>query len=96
MRRVTWNYIIDIIFGLLLLGQGVSGAVLWFLLPGGYRYRGSAGGGEAGSFLLARQDWRDIHQWLALALAIMFIVHIAIHWQWLVSMTKSYFRRGRC
>lgn len=94
MRRVTWNYIVDILFGLLLLAQGVSGAALWFLAPGGYRYRGGLGSEGAGSFLLARQDWKEVHQWLALALAIMFIVHIAIHWQWLVSVTRSYFRRG--
>ncbi len=93
MRRVTLNYIVDIIFGILLLGQGITGALLWFLAPGGYRYRGGLGDEQAGSFLLARQEWKDVHQWLALALAIMFIVHIAIHWQWLVSMTKSYFRQ---
>lgn len=93
MRKVTWNYVIDVIFGLLLLGQGITGAVLWSLAPGGFRYRGGLGGDGGGAFILARQDWRSVHQWLALALAIMFIVHIAIHWQWLVGVTKSYFRR---
>jgi hypothetical protein len=41
MRRTTRNYILDAMFGLVLLFQGVSGFILWFVLPGGgYRYRG--------------------------------------------------------
>jgi len=34
MRRTTRNYILNAIFGLVLLFQGVSGFILWFVLPG--------------------------------------------------------------
>ena len=96
MRRTTRNYIINAIFSLLMLFQGVSGFILWFLLPGGYRYRGGAGGGGDvdGTFLLARHDWLDVHKWAAVALLVMFAVHILVHWQWIIRMTKSYFRQG--
>ena len=96
MRKTTQNYIIDVIFGLLLLLQGVTGFVLWFVLPGGYRYRGGAGlSGGGSAFLFPRQDWLDIHRWLAVALLVLLALHIAIHWQWIISMTKSYFRQGK-
>jgi hypothetical protein len=97
MRKATRNYVIDAVFGLLMLFQGVTGFVLWFILPGGgYRYRGGLGLEEAGStFLFARHTWLDIHKWIAVALLVIFALHIAIHWQWIVSMTKSYFVQGK-
>ncbi|MBC8276414.1 MAG: DUF4405 domain-containing protein [Chloroflexi bacterium] len=97
MRKMTWNYIVDAIFGLLLLLQGIIGFILWFILPGGgYRYRGGSGLDEDGStFLFARHTWLDIHGWVAVALLVIFALHIAIHWQWIVGMTKSYFGQGK-
>jgi len=97
MRRTTRNYIIDAIFGLLLLFQGITGFVLWFILPsGGYRYRGGSGLDDGSStFMFSRHTWLDIHQWLAVALLVIFALHIVIHWQWILAMTKSYFRQGR-
>jgi len=97
MRRTTRNYILDTVFGLALLFQGVTGFILWFILPGGgYRYRGGSGLDEVGStFLFARHTWLDIHAWVAVALLVIFALHILIHWQWIVRMTKSYFRQGK-
>jgi len=55
MRRTTRNYILDAVFGLVLLFQGVIGFMLWFVLPcGGYRYRGGLGcDGGSSTFLFA-------------------------------------------
>ena len=95
MRKTTRNYILDAVFGLMLLFQGVTGFALWFVLPGGgYRYRGGLDLEEVSStFLFARYTWLDIHKWVAVALLVIFALHIVIHWQWIVSMTKFYFRR---
>jgi hypothetical protein len=97
MRRATRNYILDAVFGLMLLFQGVTGSVLWFILPGGgYRYRGGLGSDELSStFLFEQHTWIAIHRWVAVALLVIFALHIAIHWQWIVGMTKSYFGQGR-
>jgi len=96
MRRTTRNYILDAFFGVALLFQGFTGFVLWFILPGGgYRYRGGSGlDGVNSTFLFARHTWLDIHGWVAVALLVIFALHILIHWQWIVRMTKSYFRQG--
>jgi hypothetical protein len=97
MRKTTWNYVIDAMFGFLLLFQGVTGFVLWFILPGGgYRYRGGLGLDEVSStFLFEQHTWLDIHRWVAVALLVIFALHIAIHWQWIVGMTRSYFGQGK-
>ena len=90
MRKATRHYILDAIEGLILLFQGISGFILWFALPGGYG-GGSGWQGTSSTFLFARHTWVDIHKWLAVALLVMFALHIATHWQWIVYMTKSYF-----
>ena len=97
MRKTTWNYVIDAMFGFLLLFQGVTGFVLWFILPGGgYRYRGGLGSdGASSTFLFEQHTWLDIHRWVAVALLVIFALHIAIHWQWIVGMTRSYFGQGK-
>jgi hypothetical protein len=88
LRKVTRNYIIAAVMGLLGLIQLVSGIILWQVLPGGYR-----GGADGGTFLWARSTWVDIHTWSALVLAAIVIVHIILHWGWIVRLTKSYFKR---
>jgi hypothetical protein len=84
----------DAILGLTFLFQGISGFILWLVLPrgSGGRYRGDAGeSGEISTFLFSRHTWLDIHEWAAVALLVMLALHIAIHWRWIVYMTKSYF-----
>lgn len=92
MRKVTRNYVLNAIMGLILLFQGISGFILWFVLPRGYG-GGSAWQGGGSTFLFARHTWLDIHEWMAVALLVMFALHIAIHWRWIVYMTKSYFKQ---
>lgn len=35
----------------------------------------------------------SIHEWLGLAFGGAIVVHLLMHWQWLVSVTKGFFRR---
>jgi len=82
---------VDAIFGLLLLFQGISGLVLWLVLPGGYGFRGGfSSGGGASSFLFTRNSWIDIHTWMSVALLVVFALHTFIHWRWLAETTRSY------
>jgi cytochrome b subunit of formate dehydrogenase len=87
LRKATLNYIIAAVMGLLGLVQLVSGFVLWLALPCGER------GGGGGTFLLSRDVWLTMHNRSALLLAAIVIVHIILHWGWIVRMTKSYFGR---
>jgi hypothetical protein len=89
LRKATRNYIIAAVMGLLGLVQLVSGFVLWLALPCG----GRGGGGDGGTFLFSRDVWLTMHNRAALLLAAIVIVHIILHWGWIVRMTKSYFGR---
>ena len=88
MKKWVQNYILFGIMFLLALFQAVSGFVLWLALPCG----GGRGGG-GGTFLFSRDVWLTMHNRAALVLAAIVIVHIILHWGWIVRMTKSYFGR---
>ena len=36
-----------------------------------------------------------IHDWSGLLMGILVLAHLAIHWRWLVEMTKNYLGRSR-
>jgi cytochrome b subunit of formate dehydrogenase len=88
LSKATRNYLIVAVMALLGLVQLVSGFVLWLALPSGGR-----GGGGDGTFLFSRDVWLTMHNRAALLLAAIVIVHIILHWGWIVRMTKSYFKR---
>jgi hypothetical protein len=96
MRRVTIHYSLFTIMFLLGLFQAVSGFIMWWALPcgGGGQGRGGGGGGGGGEtfWSLSRDTWADLHDWVAVALLVVVIVHIILHWKWIVRMTKSYLK----
>jgi cytochrome b subunit of formate dehydrogenase len=87
LRKATRNYLVALVMGLLGLVQLVSGFVLWLALPCGGR------GGGGGTFLWSRDVWLTMHNRAALLLAAIVILHIILHWGWIVRTTKSYFGR---
>lgn len=82
-------------FGLVLaliglgLVEALSGFVLWLALPSGGG-RGHAGV-EQVFLMLSRRTWLDIHDWVAVALIAVGVIHLVMHWKWLFRMTRSYF-----
>jgi hypothetical protein len=91
VRKATRNYLLALVMGLLALFQGISGFVLWVVLPRGDGYRG--GQIDGGTFLWSRDRWIDLHDWTAVALVVIVVIHVILHWGWIVRMTKSYFRQ---
>ena len=94
MRRATRNYIVFVILICLGLFQSVSGFIMWLALPrGGGLGRGSGSVSEATFWSLSRHNWADLHDWVAVALLVMIVIHLVMHWKWIVYITKSYFKR---
>ena len=76
--------------------EAFSGFVLWLVLPHGSGMgRGRGGGLGSSSFIFDRGTWLDIHDWAAIALIIFIILHIAMHWKWIVRMLKSLGGKGK-
>jgi len=76
--RTYWSLVI----GMTVLGlaQAVTGFVLWLGFPtgGGGGGRGWGGGGGVGNLTfweLSKHTWIDIHDWVAVALVVIVIVH---------------------
>ncbi|MCK4402405.1 MAG: DUF4405 domain-containing protein [Dehalococcoidia bacterium] len=96
MRKSRRNYIVDLIIFLLALFEVVSGFVLWLVLPRGRGYMG--GRGEElvteATFLWSRDTWLDLHNWVAVALLVIVVLHLILHWRWIVHMTKTIWRRS--
>jgi membrane protein implicated in regulation of membrane protease activity len=81
MRKVTWNYWLDVMMILLSLLLAISSFLLWVVFPRGY--------------YAARALWVDLHTWGGLVLSIAVIVHLVLHWKWLARMTRRYLNRLR-
>ena len=74
MGKPTANCLLDVVMGLLALVVGVSAFLLWVVLPQG--------------FFPSRLLWLDIHKWSGLALSAAVVLHVLLHWKWLVRMTR--------
>jgi hypothetical protein len=45
--------------------------------------------GEEASFIWVRDTWIDWHDWTAVALLALVILHLILHWKWIWFMTKK-------
>jgi len=94
--NVYWGLAVSM--ALLGLAEAISGFVLWLGFPtgGGGGGRGwGGGGGGLGSLTfweLSKHTWIDIHDWVAVALVVLVIIHVLLHWKWIIRMAKSMFQ----
>jgi cytochrome b561 len=94
VKIASRNYLIFLIMVLLALFETVSGFVLWLVLPrGGEGYMGGRGVATQDTFLWTRDTWLDLHNWVAVALVVIVVLHVVLHWKWIVRMTKSMGKR---
>ncbi|MGD1120146.1 MAG: DUF4405 domain-containing protein [Dehalococcoidales bacterium] len=87
MKKWVIKYILFILLLLTGLIQAVSGFLLWLFIPGGHRGFGIHP--VQGQILWSRFTWIEIHDWTAVALVIIVIIHIILHWKWIFLTTKK-------
>ena len=97
MKKAKTYFALAISMSLLGLAEVITGFVLWLGFPtgGGGDGRGWGGGGGLGNLTfweLSKHTWIDIHDWVAVAIVVLVMVHVILHWKWIVRMTKSLFR----
>ncbi len=74
------NYWLDVVIALLAAVVGLSAFLLWVVLPQGY--------------FAARLVWLDIHKWSGLLLSVGVLLHVLLHWRWLLRMTQRILTRS--
>jgi hypothetical protein len=79
MNRTIANIIFDVIAAFLLLGMIATGYLLRFPLPPGSNKTLSLWG-------LTRHQWGDIHFWISLGLLVVLVIHLVLHWNWIVTV----------
>ena len=82
MQRTLVNLIIDALAALLLLGMIATGYLLHFPLPPGTNKSLSLWG-------LSRHQWGEVHFWISIGLLIVLLVHLVLHWQWIVTVVQK-------
>jgi len=88
MNKLKLNYMLDAVLALAFALSGVTGVA--FLLMGEGGYQGGQNAGYATALLgLSRGTWRDLHTWASLVMIAGIVVHIALHWRWIVCATKK-------
>ncbi|MFC2026923.1 DUF4405 domain-containing protein [Chloroflexota bacterium] len=90
LKKITERYITGAILFVLLLFQIFSGCIHWFVLPRGARDFYYMVSDVGRTFLgLQRNEWSDLHGWIAVAMASIIIIHTILHWKWIVTMTRG-------
>ena len=79
MNRTIANIIIDIVAAFLFLGMILTGYLLRFPLPPGSNKTLSLWG-------FTRHQWGDIHFWISLGLLVVLVIHLVLHWNWIVTV----------
>ena len=93
MKKAKTYFGLAVTIGFLAILEAVTGFVLWLGFPqggGGGRGLGGGQGAEQLAFWdVSRHTWIDIHDWVAVALTVLVVLHVVLHWKWIVRMAKS-------
>ena len=82
MRKNTLNFAVDVLTLLAILLMVGTGLVMKFTLPPGSGGRGLILSG------LGRHDWGDVHFWASVALGVLLVLHVALHWAYVKTNLK--------
>ncbi len=94
MSKTQLNYLLDAVIAVAFIASALSGVVFLFAGSGGYQ------GGRNPSFRtemlgIDRAIWSDLHTWVSLVMIAGVLIHLVLHWNWIVCMTKRILSDGR-
>jgi hypothetical protein len=84
MKRFFDNLLVDLIAAGLIIAMIATGYILRFPLPpGSNKY--------LTLWTLTRHQWGEVHFWISIALLGVILLHLCLHWQWLLVSLKRRF-----
>jgi hypothetical protein len=83
-NQTTVNFWLDLLLLLVVIALAATGGLIHFVLP-----RGS---GHSLLLLgLGRHDFGEIHFYLAIAVVVLFALHVLLHWRWICGVVGKFF-----
>ena len=82
MKRTTLHFTIDGLLALGIVGLILTGVLIEYVLP--------TGSGRASVWGLTRHQWGDVHAVFAMALLVLALIHLALHWGWVCSVCAKF------
>jgi len=89
MNKVKINCFIDVIVFISFLVTAITGVLIIIFLPPGE----GRGGAHGTLFNYGRHDWGVIHDWAGIIMTIAVIIHVVLHWSWIIGMTKVFLKK---
>ena len=84
MNRTKLNYWIDVGLAISFLACFITGLIKW---PGLIKIIG-----VAAYKILHAPNISILHDWSGLIMGALVLIHLALHWKWIVAVTKSMFK----
>ncbi len=96
-KAIVERYVVSFVVLLTLASfQLLSGCVIWLIMPQGDGDFLNMKGGLGRTFWgLQRNEWGDIHAWVAVVMIAVAIIHLIIHWRWIVNMILGKIYSGK-
>jgi hypothetical protein len=88
-RGAKVNVLVNLAVALAFVVTALSGIYFLFFIDGGYQ--GGQNMAWDPAILVSRVTWDLIHTWAGVIMIAAAIVHLAIHWRWVVNVTRRFF-----
>lgn len=90
MKKTDWQYLVDTLLFLCVVGIIFIGFLMGLVLP-----KGPQAPESAKYFLgLHRHQWGNIHFYLSIAFTALVIIHLILSWKWIKSKSRQIFKKG--
>lgn len=90
MKKTDWQYLVDTLLFLCIVGIIFIGFLMGLFLP-----QGPTAPESAKYFLgLHRHQWGNIHFYLSIAFTALIIIHLILSWKWIKSKSRQVFKGG--
>jgi len=89
MDKLKLNYIVDVLMAVSFAITALTGLLMFIYFPSGV----SRGGYQ--EFLgIIKHNWSAIHNLTGISMIFLVLIHLILHFKWLVNMTKIIFKRS--
>lgn len=94
MSKTKLNYLLDVVIAFAFILSALTGVVFLFAGSGGYQ--GGRNPGFRTEILgIDRSIWSGLHTWVSLVMIAGVLIHLVLHWNWVLCMTRRMFREYR-